>query len=645
MFGNFFIFKRKKSAGYDFDPGYFLSENKLIDDESFIENKKEFIGKYLTDKKIIIFFGILLVGLILLLSKAVYLQVIKANYYHGLAEGNRVREIIIKTPRGMIYDRNQVPLVKNYPIFDVAITPIDLPTKKESRDVEIKNIASIINITPEAIEQIIGSYPKYTTVPIAIRENILYEEALLIKIKGAEMAALSVETRNNREYINNSSLGHILGYIGKINEKEYEENKNNGYLLNDYIGKNGLELFYEDILRGKYGNKKIEVDAKGNEKKVLAITDAQKSKNLILSIDYKLQDKVKSILAKALTRLNKTTGVVVLEDPRNGEILAMVSLPDFDNNLFASGISTEKYNQLANDENKPLFDRSIKGTYPPGSTIKPVIGAAALQEKVVTDKTSFLSTGGITVFERYFFPDWNLSGHGLTNIYRAIAWSVNTYFYIVGGGYEDFKGLGLDNLLKYFEFAGLGQKTGIDIYGESAGFLPTPEWKKQAKNEDWYIGDTYHISIGQGDLLVTPLQIANYTSMIANGGTLFIPHLVKNIINVETGNNESQDNKIINNNKFAEENLKIIRRAMRETVISGSAQSLQNVGVSVAGKTGTAQWHPDKENHAWFTGFAPYENPEVAITVLVEEGKEGSTVAVPIAREILDYYFGAYKTN
>jgi len=255
-----------------------------------------------------------------------------------------------------------------------------------------------------------------------------------------------------------------------------------------------------------------------------------------------------------------------------------------------------------------------------------------------------MSSGGLWLYDRWFFPDWAAGGHGLTNIYKAIAWSVNTYFYIIGGGYEDYPGLGINGLKKYYDLFGLGLKSGIDLTGESAGLVPDPAWKMKTKNEEWYIGDTYHLAIGQGDILVTPLQVANYTAVFANQGKLYRPYLVKEIF-TNSGEHETINPQITRENFISKDNLNIVKNAMRQTITLGSAQYLDNLNVEVAGKTGTAQWRKDKNNHAWFTGFAPFENPEIVITVLIEEGGEGSAVSVPLAYEILNWYFNDYLLN
>jgi penicillin-binding protein 2 len=292
-----------------------------------------------------------------------------------------------------------------------------------------------------------------------------------------------------------------------------------------------------------------------------------------------------------------------------------------------------------------LYNRAISGLYPPGSTIKPIVAAAGLQEGVITPQTIIHDTGAIDVPHKYnpnivyHFVGWNKAGLGPVNLFSALALSSDIYFYYVGGGYKEFQGLGVENLIKYYKNFGLGEKLGIDLPGEASGIIPTPEWKETTKHEEWYLGDTYHISIGQGDLLVTPLQVAAWTACIASNGKLFRPFLVKKII--DNNGNVMQESKgdIIREGFIKNEYIELVKKGMRETVLSGSAQSLSSLPYEIAGKTGTAQHGGSDKTHAWFAGFAPYDHPKVVILVLVEDGGEGSKVAVPIAGKILDWYF------
>ncbi|MFH1610932.1 MAG: penicillin-binding transpeptidase domain-containing protein, partial [Patescibacteria group bacterium] len=321
------------------------------------------------------------------------------------------------------------------------------------------------------------------------------------------------------------------------------------------------------------------------------------------------------------------------------EILAMVSCPTYDNNYFTNTLkNSEEITQLITNEKQPLFNRAIQGEYPPGSIFKLVVGAAGLEEGIINRNTRFLSVGGISIGQ-WFFPDWKGGGHGSTDITKAIAESVNTFFYYTGGGYQDeFGGLGLNRITDYAERFGYGKEQNIDLPGEAKGFLPDQIWKQEVTGRPWYIGDTYHLSIGQGDIIVTPLQIASVTSYFANNGVLYKPHLVKERIDYRNTKYEVKP-EIIKKDIIGQNHTDSIRQGLRDAVIYGSAVYLSDLPVVVAGKTGTAQVGGDKEAHAWFTGFAPYDNPNIVITVLVENGEEGSRIAVPVAKEVLRWYF------
>jgi penicillin-binding protein 2 len=578
-----------------------------------------------------------------IIGRTAWLQIVKGDYYYRMAEGNRIRIERVEAKRGVIFDRTGKPLVSNAANFLLYLIPADLPTVKTERDNLISQLSQALGSkTILEIEGLLakikrGSLESYR--PLSIEDNIEYEKAMRIYLLSDNWPGVVLTTRTRREYnLNTFSMSHILGYTGKISQVELDKSGDE-YLPIDYIGKMGIESFWENELKGTSGMKQVEVDALGKEKKIISKQDAKDGQNIILAIDLDAQKKIEEIIAVTLQKLKLTKASAVIMNPNNGEIIAMVSLPAFNNNSFAKGISKKEYDALISRSDLPLFNRSISGEYPSGSTIKPVIASAALQDGIINENTAILSTGGIKINE-WFFPDWKPGGHGVTDVKRALAESINTFFYYVGGGYQDFKGLGVDRINYYEEKFGLGAQTGIDLPGERAGFLPTKEWKEKAKKEKWYIGDTYHVSIGQGDLLVTPLQVALYTSAIANGGVLYRPHIVKEIVS-DTGKSESPINTDpVRKDFISPQNINIVRDGMRQTVTNGSGRKLNTLPVAVAGKTGTAQSTTSKiKTHAWFTGFAPFEKPQVVVSVLIEDGGGGDVIAVPIVRDFLNWYF------
>ncbi|MFA6416766.1 MAG: penicillin-binding protein 2 [Patescibacteria group bacterium] len=647
-------------------------------EQSFLSDSsnKEIITRSFNFSKLKYFALITFLALAMIFARTIWLQIIKGNYYYLLSEDNRLRAETIEPKRGIIYDRNLKPLVRNKANFVLYLRPIDLPKNELTRDELIRQISSVLDGTDSANLQttsissssrelkLISDSPSFYKIkeslatvklgslesyqPLFIQDNIDYDKAMLISLRLPQWPGVFLTTKIRREYLTDSdngpiisgvdSLAHILGYTGKINEAELKK-LGTKYSVIDYVGKVGIEYSWEAKLKGEAGRKNIEVDALGRQKKIINEVPARDGANLMLALDLDLQEKAAEVAQIYLDKYKLKKASIIIMNPQSGEIRAMVSLPAYDNNAFAAGISHDDYNKFLNDPSQPLFNRSISGEFPSGSTIKPIFAAGALQDGVINENTSFLSNGGLRIGE-WFFPDWKAGGHGMTDVKKAIAMSVNTFFYYIGGGYGDFKGLGLDGLVKYARLFGLGEKTGIDLNGEVAGFVPTAAWKEQTKNEPWYIGDTYHFAIGQGDVLVTPLQVANYTAAIANGGTLYQPHLVAKIL--DSNNQLVQEIKpqIIRQNFINSTDLNIVREGMRQTVTSGSGRYLNTLPVTMAGKTGTAQWSTVKAPHAWFIGFAPYENPELSISILVEEGVEGSTVAVPMAYDIFNWYFG-----
>lgn len=583
---------------------------------------------------------LLLIGLVALFARLSYLQLLRGQYYKTVAEGNRVRIYIVKSPRGVVYDRNQTLLVKNVPSFSLVVIPVDLSHDKTQRAAAVKYLAAASGLDETEINQRIKAQPAYSYQPMIIKENLTFDEATLTKIQSSQYPGVTLKIDSGRQYLQSPSvpsLSHLLGYTGKINPENLQHYLDTGYAIDDYVGKTGLEFSYESVLKGQNGRQHVEVDALGETKKVLAYQKPQPGQNVMLSIDSGLQTEAEQSLRRVLQQSGKKRGVVIALDPNNGEVLAMVSWPAFDDNVFVSGTSTDQITSLFNDPDQPMFPRAISGEYPSGSTFKLVMSSAALQEGVITQRTGFNSVGGIAVGQ-WFFPDWKAGGHGWTTVVKALAESVNTFFYIIGGGYQDFAGLGVDRIKAYAEKFGLDKPLGIDLPHEAAGLIPDPAWKQKVKGEQWYIGDTYHMSIGQGDLLVTPLQVASWTSVIANGGTLYQPHVVRGMITDKDQPPQLVASKVLNEHFIDPANIAIVQQGLRQAVLAGSARGLGALPVSVAAKTGTAEWSSKKSPHAWITAFAPYEQPQLVVTVLVEEGGEGSSIALPVAADVIRWW-------
>ncbi len=584
-----------------------------------------------------------------LLFQLFNLQIMQGGDLRALAEDNRLRIQTILAPRGYIVDRNGQQLARNTASFSLVVTPADVP--KDGWEAIVEQVANMFNIPKEEIQSKLTDLNRNSVQQIIIKRGISQQESILFETRAAEFAGFSVKSIPIREYLNPEIFSHALGYSGIISEIELAELEEEQYDINDFIGKSGVELAYEKYLRGTNGNTQVEVDASGRPIKELGNVEPQPGNVVKLSIDAGLQER----LYKGFTDRGSTKGAAIAMNPKTGEILALVSVPGFNNNLFANGISTEDYKSLLENKNLPLFNRAISGTYPPGSTIKMVTAAAALQENVVTAKT-IINDNGVLVINNQFNPSikynfygWKRNGLGPMNVKSAIAESSDIYFYTVAGGHPSSKieGLGAEKLASYYRRFGMGAITGIDIQGEKPGIVADPEWKASYFNNDpisskWYLGDTYHIAIGQGDMLTTPLQVAVWTAAIANNGTVNKPHLLKEVLTQSGEVVERPKLEKLINAQINPQHMKAIQEGMRENVIgaNGSGRQLAALSITAAGKTGTSQFDgaDPSRTHAWFTSYAPYENPEIVITVLVEAGGEGHAAAVPIVKDALKWW-------
>jgi len=589
-----------------------------------------------------------LIILVLLTAQLFNLQVVLGSRNRELAEGNRIRSREIFADRGAIFDINGEILAKNKPSYDVAATPFDLPKDKKGRQALFAKLGEILKISSAEIEKKIeGGKPLSNLEPVIFAESVAREISFEIEAKKDQLPGISVQKKAIRDYPGGEVFAHLLGYTAKISEEEYRLSKAD-YVPNDLIGKTGVEKEYEKVLRGVLGREQIEVDSNGNLSRVLASVDPEPGQSVKLSIDAGLQRVLASALAKSIESSGGKGGAAVALDPRSGAVRALVSLPSYDNNLFAQGISNEEYKSLTEDPAHPLFFRPLSGEYPPGSTAKIIAASGALQDGVITADTTLSCPGILKIVNPYnpdivyTFPDWKLSGFGSLSVREALAYSSDVFFYQVGGGFEDFAGMGLNKLEKWQKKFGLGVLTGIDLPGEVSGLVPDEKWKKRVVGEDWYVGDTYHMTIGQGYLSATPLQMASATATIANGGTLFVPEVMEETLD-SSGKTVAKTKPRVARQNIADASvLQIVREGMRGSVQYGTSSWIKDWPVAVAGKTGTAEFAGSTtgHEHAWFTSFAPYDNPELVITVLVEAGGEGTIAAAPVADEGYKYWFG-----
>ncbi len=592
------------------------------------------------------------------------LQIVSGDEYSVSADRNRYRLVSIDAPRGVIYDREGRLLVRNVPSFNVYIIPGNLPEEEKERNRVLSRVGELLDLPAtedvsgaeetslEGIleQRTIGAYQ-----PVRVAKDVDRQAALVLEEEQFDLSGVYVEAQPLRQYLQGSLLSHVIGHMGSIPENRTEAYVEQGYDPNDRVGVTGLELTQEELLRGVKGEKHIEVDAFEREVALIAIDPPQEGRNMHLTIDLDLQEVVEESLRKGMRKVDVEVGVAIVMDPRSGEILAMSSLPSYDNNLYSGGISQEDLERLMRDARLPLYNYAVGGRFPPGSTFKIVPASAVLQEGIVDRYQTFTCQGTLLLPSKLYPEDptqaqpfycWLRRGHGAMNVVQAIEQSCDVYFYKVTGGYQGFQGLGIERLTEYAALFGFGEATGIELPGDEAGLLPSDQWKRQNYGETWYTGDTYNAAIGQGFILATPLQILNATAAVANGGTLYRPTLVQHVTDVQGNVVETFRPDVIRELPVDAENLALVRQGMRNAVTQGTAWLLDVPGIAVAGKTGTSEYgEPDEDGerptHALFTAFAPYQDPEIVLIVFLAGGGEGSQASVPVASEILRYYFQA----
>ena len=578
--------------------------------------------------------SILILGLFW--GRAFWLQIKNGDYYTSMSNKNSIRFYHSRPPRGIIYDINHQAITSNTPDFSLLIIPADLPARTDELNKWISQLAKIIKKDNSEIENFIKSLNKNSTEPALFKSNLDRETLMSLETNSAILPAIFINKETRRDYNDGGYFSHVVGYVGRVSSGDLNNDSYYGVL--DFIGKDGLEAQYEKELRGLPGKIAVSVNSENAILKTLIAKEAMPGNNLELSIDGDLQKLLTNAINAKMIQTNSTAAAAVVLNVKSGEIIALVSLPSFDFN-------SQAYGEIIKDKNKPLFNRAISGFYPAGSTIKPFVASAALAENIIDPNSKIDDTLGYIKIENQYDPDivytyrdWK--AHGFVDMRRAIAVSANVYFYVIGGGYKNIKGLGIDRIKKYLNIFGFGSDLGIDLPGESSGLIPDPAWKKSVKNEGWFTGDTYNVSIGQGDTIITPLQLASAIGAVANGGTLWKPKLVLKITDHRNNSIREFKPESIRANIVDESKLKVVREGLRKAVTEGSAYLLNDLPIKVAGKTGTAQiTNTFRKTNAWFTGFAPYDNPEIALAIIVEGAGEGSTAAVPVAKEVFYWYY------
>lgn len=567
-----------------------------------------------------LFILVILIIFLIILLRLWQLQIINSEKYKKLSEQNRIRIIKIPAPRGIIYDRNGIPLVENISSFSLSITP-------EYADTINKEILSkILEMPVEELEKKLKKKPESIYLPIRIKENISFREIAMLESRKSDLPGLLIDIEMKRHYPLGYATAHLIGYLGKITEEQLKTNKAYKNLPSYFmVGQTGLEKLFDDKLRGTPGEKIIEVDALGRELRLIKETPPSKGEDVYLTIDAFLQE-------AAFKAFGEYSGAFVAIKPETGEVLALVNSPSFDPNMFVEGVSEKYWKELNSNPKNPLLNRAINGLYAPGSTFKVIPALAGLEEKFVTPEKILTTCSGGISFGKWTFGCWKKEGHGPVDLKRALIESCDVYFYELG------RLIGIKRIHQYSTLLGLGSPTGF-MSDEKSGLVPDEEWKKLNKKTSWFLGDTFNTAIGQGFLKVTPLQMANVMATIVNGGIKFSPYVLRGA--------QAENKKL----GFDKKNIAIIKEALSAVVNEpqGTAAKARSYIIKFGGKTGTVQVVGKKtkekavhkiniEHHAWFIGFAPVEKPEIAFSVIVEHGGSGGGVAAPLAKNILEGY-------
>ena len=581
-------------------------------------NNDEFIGRL----KPLAFLIVMVISI--LIARVGYLQVYDGEYYAKLADGNRIRIIPSMAPRGTFFDRNGQLLVTNRPGFTVSLLPLTEPIKDEV----IVKLGELLNVPVEDIKKKIENH--YGFDPIHIKSDVTPDIVTIIEEQKNTYPGVVIEVQPIRNYILKQEAAHTFGYVSEISDEELERKKSEGYRSGDIVGKFGLERVYDKYIRGVNGGEQVEVDVAGKPVQILGKKEPTPGADLILTLDRDLQVAAEQAVDAQLAEISANAAAAVIMNPQTGEVLALVSRPAFDPNLFAHGISTKDWNAINNNPYHPMDNKAITGEYPPGSTFKIVTGTAALAAQKVTPDEMIFDSG-----THWLIPKGNASGEALgwLNFRDALAHSDNVYFYEMGNR------LGVDLLEYYSRMFGLGEVTGIDLPYESEGMVASQALKRKLYDDDWYLSETFDAAIGQGFNLVTPLQAAMVMGEIAANGKRYKPHLVQKIVTQDGELIKEFPPEILSQLDVPDWVIELVQSSLRDVAKYGTAaRNFAGFPYDIAGKTGTAE-NSQGRDHGWFVGYGPFDNPTIVVSVIVEQGGFGAASAVPIGRKIMEAAF------
>jgi len=628
--------KKRKRGSKEIEPHEIFLDNLAQKKEEEFGTSKRRLESPLPVKTLNLFAFLVFFAFFVLTGRTFYIQFIEGNHFAARAEQNVLSISNRQLLRGVIYDRNYNQLVYNSPQHDLHFRGRTISSLEKEA---IKEVGKIIGEDPGDI------YKRIKESELAlfnVKKDLSHEELVQLEARIEKLSGFSIVQTAGRDYIEGNVFSHILGYIGKIDRETLRSNPDK-YTIHDYTGKMGIERYYENYLTRTGNEIRVERDVLGNTIAQEIIESTDEGENVVLTIDRRLQKIANEKIVEKLEEVGSKKGAVVAMDPTTGEILAMVSVPSYDNNLFRRSGDREALATLFENKDAVFLNRVMSAGYPTGSVIKPLLAAAALEEGIISPEKRIHSPGYITIPNPWnpsqptIFRDFQ--AHGWRDMREAIAVSSNVYFYSIGGGYEDQEGLGARRIREYLNLFGWGEISGVDFPAERAGFIPSPEWKEEKLNDAWRIGDSYNLSIGQGYISTTPLQVVSSFAALINGGKLLRPYIVKEIIDDDKNLIKRNSSEIIREGFISPENLKVVKEGMKEATIIGTARSLQALPFSSGAKTGTAQTSRAGVNHNWVTAFVPYDNPEIVITVIIEDIKGVTPVATHLARDILREYF------